>query len=367
MKRTAQHIRNDAGVESYSSDANGVVATLSNGETVRGDVLIGADGIWSKVRQTMHKTESAKDGATYSGYTVFAGELVYGGGDPACGYKVYIGPGQYFVITDIGRGRYQWYAFLARPEDSEASEPKPQGVSPYLQDLFNGWSPEVIDILQATQEHEIEQRDLYDRPPSVLNPWTEGHVALLGDAIHAMMPNLGQGGCQALEDAAVLSEKLTTISKRSDVEDALNEYRNRRLARSAAVQGLSRFASDIIIRGFDTPAKIFFEDGKLKMENCNYAGIVTRVLQPVLPVFFSIQFNFLYSGWANQPLALEPIRDFFLLAPAAFVGGSLALDIVAGAELGEGLSAASVTFGESLNGLGGTVERVLSEVGDKLL
>ena len=47
---------------------------------------------------------------TRTGYTVFAGELNYGGGDPECGYKVYIGPGQYFVITDIGRGRYQWYA-----------------------------------------------------------------------------------------------------------------------------------------------------------------------------------------------------------------------------------------------------------------
>ena len=47
---------------------------------------------------------------TCTGYTVFAGELNYANGDPECGYKVYIGPGQYFVITDIGRGRYQWYA-----------------------------------------------------------------------------------------------------------------------------------------------------------------------------------------------------------------------------------------------------------------
>ena len=55
------------------------------------------------------------------------------------------------MITDIGRGRYQWYAFLARPADSEASEEKPDGSSPYLQNLFEGWSPEIHDILQATQ------------------------------------------------------------------------------------------------------------------------------------------------------------------------------------------------------------------------
>ena len=65
-------------------------------------------------------------------------------------------------------------------------------ISTCVRTLFEGWSPEVHDILGVTKESEIEQRDLYDRPPSVFKPWTKGHVALLGDAIHAMMPNLGQ-------------------------------------------------------------------------------------------------------------------------------------------------------------------------------
>ena len=102
---------------------------------------------------------------------------------------MYIGPGQYFVITDIGRGRYQWcallarpaartgryayyahacfcgpttvfllpttiyrYAFLARPADSEASEEKPEGMGPYLRNLFDGWSPEIHDIVGVTKE-----------------------------------------------------------------------------------------------------------------------------------------------------------------------------------------------------------------------
>ena len=239
MRRTGDNIRNGAGVESYTEDASGrVTAKLMNGEEVHGDVLIGADGIWSNVRATMTQTPARGDesGVTYSGYTVFAGELNYDGGDPECGYKVYIGPQQYFVITDIGRGRYQWYAFLARPADSEASEEKPDGSSLYLQNLFEGWSPEIHDILKVTQEHEIEQRDLYDRPPSVLKPWNKGHVALLGDAIHAMMPNLGQGGCQALEDAVTLSEEMTAVTSRAELDNALQVYRNRRLTRSAAVQ-----------------------------------------------------------------------------------------------------------------------------------
>lgn len=298
---------------------------MESGKTVEGDVLIGADGIWSSVRASMRDepARGEKSGATYSGYTVFAGELNYDSFDNGeVGYKVYIGPGQYFVITDIGNGRYQWYAFLARP--SGATYDAPEGTNKYLGEIFAGWSKDIHHILDATKEDEIEQRDLYDRPPSVMKPWSKGPVALLGDAIHAMMPNLGQGGCQAIEDSFVLAQELGSLESRKDIEERLNKYNSRRLVRSAAVQGLSRFASDIIIRGFDTPAKIVF-DGGVKFENFNYAGIVTKMLQPILPIFFLVQFNFLYEGWKNE-LAIDLKATFgFLLFGGiilALLGGS---------------------------------------------
>merc|ERR1719362_2405299 len=306
-------VQNGAGVSSYEHvDGGGIRAKLDTGEEVHGDVLIGADGIWSSVRAQMHDNDPKGDnsGATYSGYTVYAGELNYKSFDNGeVGYKVYIGPNQYFVVTDIGHGRYQWYAFLAKPEGSAESEAplKPaievDGCAPgnpaYLREVFEGWSKDIHHIIRATRDDEIQQRDLFDRPPSVLKPWTDGPVALLGDAIHAMMPNLGQGGCQAMEDAIVISEELSPLKHRSEISAALDRYRSRRLIRSAAVQGLSRFASDIIIRGFDTPAKISTEDG-LKLENFGYFGIVTRLLQPILPIFFNAQFTFLYNDWRNK-------------------------------------------------------------------
>lgn len=192
-------VQNGDGIEKYELNKNGygVKAIMSSGNVVEGDVLIGADGIWSAVRATMRDEPAKGDGSgvTYSGYTVFAGELNYDSFDNGeVGYKVYIGPGQYFVITDIGNGRYQWYAFLAKPPGSAAKEEKPDGSAKYLGDVFTGWSKDIHHILEATKEHEIEQRDLYDRPPSVFKPWTQKSVALLGDSVHAMMPNLGQGG-----------------------------------------------------------------------------------------------------------------------------------------------------------------------------
>jgi zeaxanthin epoxidase len=188
-------VQNGDGVVDYSVKQNGMVSVqLESGKIVEGDVLIGADGIWSAIRASMREEPVKGDGSgvTYSGYTVFAGELAYASFDNGqVGYKVYIGPGQYFVVTDIGKGNYQWYAFLAREPGSASLEAKPEGTSKYLQEIFTGWSEDIHHILRATQEHEIEQRDLYDRPPSVRKPWTDGPVALAGDAVHAMVSFVG--------------------------------------------------------------------------------------------------------------------------------------------------------------------------------
>lgn len=354
-------VQNGDGVVGYETNSNGhgIKALMESGEVIEGDVLLGADGIWSVVRATMRDEPVRGDGSgvSYSGYTVFAGELEYDSFDNGkVGYKVYIGPGQYFVITDIGKGRYQWYAFLAKPAGSAALEEKPDGNSLYLQDVFDGWSKDIHHILKVTKENEIEQRDLYDRPPSVIKPWTKGDVALLGDSVHAMMPNLGQGGCQAIEDAFVIAQELESATSRTEIEKKLQLYRGRRLIRSAAVQGLSRFASDIIIRGFDTPAKITFKDG-VKFENFNYAGIVTKMLQPILPIFFSIQFNFLYEGWKNNfAIDLNAAIRF------AVVGGVILL-------IGAGTVEESALFaGLGLEGLFGTegFEAILANIQDFL-
>lgn len=151
---------------------------------------------------------------------------------------------------------------------------------------------------------------------------------------------------QAIEDAYVIAQELGSATTRGQITDRLSKYQSRRLVRSAAVQGLSRFASDIIIRGFDTPTKVVFEDDKLlpRVENFNYAGVVTRMLQPILPVFFTVQFNFLYDGWRNEfavdlraALVIATIGSLILLLSAGVVGeagiaASIGLEALLGAE-----------------------------------
>lgn len=267
-------ISNGNPVKSYENKEDGVTVTLDSGETVEADVLVGCDGIWSAVRATMYGEEiketsadkMTRQGCTYSGYTVFAGETVIETPDYyETGYKVYIGPQRYFVTSDVGEGRIQWYAFFALPPGSKKapsgwggstrtaqSEPG-ENLVDYIKSLHEGWSDEVFTILDATPPESVEQRDLYDRYPEVFRGWTDGNVALMGDAVHAMMPNLGQGGCQAIEDAYVLTEQLAATKSSDKVPDALKSYYNKRIVRVSIVQFLSRLASDLIINAFDTP------------------------------------------------------------------------------------------------------------------
>eukprot|EP00957_Ditylum_brightwellii_P061284 4651125-Ditylum_brightwellii.AAC.1 len=88
-----------------------------------------------------------------------------------------------------------------------------------------------MTVLDATPPDSVEQRDLYDRTPEFLRSWADGNVILMGDAVHPMMPNLGQGGCQAIEDAYVLTETLANTKSTAKIEDNLQEFYRKRIVR----------------------------------------------------------------------------------------------------------------------------------------
>lgn len=308
---------NSKPITSYTENSDGTVdITINNGEeTIKGfDVLVGADGIWSSIRTQMWGEKSDRPGsATYSGYTLFAAETVM---DPSSeffksegyyetGYKVFIGPGKYFVTSDVGSGRIQWYAFLALPPGSKARESNKD----YVKEIFDGWSSEIHACLDNTPEEIIEQRDLYDRRPSVFRSWSKGHVTMIGDAVHPMMPNLGQGGCQAIEDAYQLTNLLCEITDKSQIKDQLQVYYRSRIVRSAIVQGMSRLSSDIIISAFSTPFRLseYLKEGN-SYKYLNPQAIATWYLQPFLPIIFYAQFGYLYS-FAPSTFTKEKIKE----------------------------------------------------------
>lgn len=235
-------IMNDSNVVNFEDDGDKVTVILENGQRYEGDLLVGADGIWSKVRQNLFGFTEA----TYSGYTCYTGIADFVPADiETVGYRVFLGHKQYFVSSDVGAGKMQWYAFHNEPPGGVDGS---TGKKQRLLKIFEGWCDNVIDLLLATDEDAILRRDIYDRAPTF--NWGKGCVTLLGDSVHAMQPNLGQGGCMAIEDSYQLAMELDKAWERSvesgspiDVVSSLRSYEDARRLRVAVIHGLARMAA----------------------------------------------------------------------------------------------------------------------------
>ncbi|XP_027360553.1 zeaxanthin epoxidase, chloroplastic-like isoform X4 [Abrus precatorius] len=235
-------IMNDSNVVDFVDHGDKVTVELENGQKYDGDLLVGADGIWSKVRKKLFGPTDA----TYSGYTCYTGIADFVPADiESVGYRVFLGHKQYFVSSDVGSGKMQWYAFHQEPAGGADI---PNGKKERLLKIFEGWSDNVIDLILATEEEEILRRDIYDRTPTLT--WGKGHVTLLGDSIHAMQPNMGQGGCMAIEDSYQLAWELDKAWRQSiksgspiDIDSSLKSYERERRLRVAVIHGMARMAA----------------------------------------------------------------------------------------------------------------------------
>jgi 2-polyprenyl-6-methoxyphenol hydroxylase-like FAD-dependent oxidoreductase len=213
----------------FDAGVDGVRARFREGTEVACDVLVGADGLHSRVRAQL-----LGDGEpVYRGYTVWRGvaRLEHAALQAGTASEIY-GEGRRFGVGPVGLGRTGWWATANEPL---AAEESPEEHAPKLSRLFDGWCAPVRELIEATPSETILRNAAYDRPAAAR--WGEGRVTLLGDAAHPMTPNFGQGGCIAIEDAAVLARCLT---KYSDAEQALRLYESRRRARAARVASYSR-------------------------------------------------------------------------------------------------------------------------------
>lgn len=235
-------ILNGSNVINFVDDGTRVTVTLENGQQYEGDLLVGADGIRSKVREILFGYTEA----SYSDYTCYTGIADFVPPDiESVGYRVFLGHKQYFVSSDVGGGKMQWYAFHNEPP---GGTDVPNGKKERLLKIFDGWCDEVIDLLHATNEDAVLRRDIYDRIP-IFN-WGKGRVTLLGDSVHAMQPNMGQGGCMAIEDGYQLALELEKAFMESsetgapiDIVSSLKRYEKERRLRVAIIYGMARMAA----------------------------------------------------------------------------------------------------------------------------
>jgi 2-polyprenyl-6-methoxyphenol hydroxylase-like FAD-dependent oxidoreductase len=172
---------------------DGVRVALSDSTMRDAAAVIGADGTHSIVARHLNGDLAHR----YAGYTAWRGVASHTI-DPDIAGEV-LGPGVEFGHVPLGADRTYWFATERAPEGHVA----PQGELPYLQARFASWADPIPAVLAATDPDDVLRNDLYDRDQG--SQWSRGPVVVVGDAAHPMRPHLGQGGCQGLEDAALLA------------------------------------------------------------------------------------------------------------------------------------------------------------------
>ena len=203
-----------------------VTVHFSDGGHATADALVGADGLRSIVRERLGIPGALK----YSGYTAWRGVAPFETSDLIAGET--FGCGQRFGLVPLIGNRVYWYATDNLPEGGREEPAAAQGR---LLERFRTWHSPISAVIAATDANAILRNDIYDRDPA--DRWGEGRVTLVGDAAHPMTPNLGQGGCQAIEDGLVLARHL---DGGQDVPTALRSYESERIPRTSSIVTTSR-------------------------------------------------------------------------------------------------------------------------------
>lgn len=225
-----RHVHLGSRCVSVEQRGSEVTVRFADGSDATGDLLIGADGIHSVVREYIAGPDRA----------VWSRQISWRGLAPASlgrelglesRHHSFWGPRKQFVTFYVASGQQvNWVGNTQSDDDWQEESWSARGDSEEVLELFSGWHPHVRALIAGTDQ--IFKWALFDRPP--LKVWTRGNATLLGDAAHPMLPYLAQGASQSIEDAAVLAHCLS--ANPDDPRGSIETYAERRRDRTAAVQ-----------------------------------------------------------------------------------------------------------------------------------
>ena len=224
-------------VAGYEEKAGHVVAKVDNGPDHEGAALIGADGLWSKIRGQL----------IGDGKPRVSGHIAYRAVIPTPKVPAHLqqhdvvlwaGPKTHLVHYPLRRGAL--YNLVVVFHSSRYEEGwDTYGDPGELQERFRGQRPEVLEFLSMVEAWRMWV--LCDREP--VRSWSRGRVVLLGDAAHPMLQYLAQGACMAIEDAVVLADRIE--KSKGDYAAAFSAYQEARYLRTARVQIMARFYGEV--------------------------------------------------------------------------------------------------------------------------
>lgn len=216
---------------------NAVHVRTEQGTEYSGDLLIGADGLWSTVRK--HVIDDGDPVA--SGYVTYRGAVPFDQVAAMAGGRdvlVWVGPGMHLVQYPIRRGELYNQVVCFR-SDRFTTAHSAWGTADEIDGHYADACPQVrasVALIARDRHWKMVDRDPVDT-------WVRGRVALLGDAAHPMFQYVAQGACQALEDAQVMGE---VLRGGQGIDSALAEYQRSRVPRASRVQRTARNFGDLL-------------------------------------------------------------------------------------------------------------------------
>jgi len=253
--------------------AGKVKLQFEDGDEVETELLIGADGTHSITRAYVLGEQVQR---RYAGYVNWNG-LVDISEDlaPAEQWTTYVGEGKRASLMPVADQRFYFFLDVPLPVGLENDRSQYQNQ---LKEYFKGWCPQVQSLIERLDPQKTNRVEIHDIEPFL--KFYKGHVVLVGDAAHSTTPDIGQGGCQAMEDAIYLARALQVNTL--GIEDALSRYQEKRNERTKEMVLRARKRCDVTHMKDEETTQTWYSELRQEQGPHIMQGIISNIVGNVL-------------------------------------------------------------------------------------
>lgn len=248
---------------------DGVLVKFADGTEIKTDLLIGADGTHSITRAYVLGEQVSR---RYAGYVNWNGLVEISEKlTPADQWTTFVGQGKRVSLMPVADGKFYFFFDVPLPVGLENNRAEYKAL---LKQYFEGWCAPVQHLIDALDEQKTNRVEIHDIEPFA--QFYKGRVVIVGDAAHSTTPDIGQGGCQAMEDAIYLARSLQINTL--GLEDALKRYQNKRNERANELVLRARKRCDVTHMKNEAVTKEWYEELRKEQGPHIMKGIISNII-----------------------------------------------------------------------------------------
>lgn len=248
---------------------DGVLVKFADGTEIKTDLLIGADGTHSITRAYVLGEQVSR---RYAGYVNWNGLVEISEKlTPADQWTTFVGQGKRVSLMPVADGKFYFFFDVPLPVGLENNRAEYKTL---LKQYFEGWCAPVQHLIDALDEQKTNRVEIHDIEPFA--QFYKGRVVIVGDAAHSTTPDIGQGGCQAMEDAIYLARSLQINTL--GLEDALKRYQNKRNGRANELVLRARKRCDVTHMKDEAVTKEWYEELRKEQGPHIMKGIISNII-----------------------------------------------------------------------------------------